>query len=115
MTGKPTRTAELRRFDPRRLLRVREVRKFLRNRMALAALVVIAAYGGVALAIMILGVISEEDTSARVGPNSLAGFFTHQRPEKRLHDCEFYLDTAERYARRIRKARKNGVEELLDP
>ena len=65
-----------------RFLKSREARKLFRNKSALVALVVIAGYLFVALAMM-FEVISRDDCSKVVGPNSVPGFFLQESPERR--------------------------------
>ena len=73
----------------------RSVRKFQRNHLAIAALVVVCVYLLIAVSTGVFGVIRLEDTFARVGPNSVSGFFLTQLPEKRVEDCYFYLERVE--------------------
>jgi len=72
-----------------RIVRSRAVRKFSRNRMAMAALVVILVYLAVGIACM-FGAISVREVSARVGPDAIPGWLEPQGPEKRLRDTAFY-------------------------
>ncbi len=65
-----------------RFLKSREARKLFRNKSALVALVVIAGYLLVALAMM-FEVISRNDCSKVIGPNSVPGFFLQESPERR--------------------------------
>ena len=65
-----------------RFLKSREARKLFRNKSALVALLVIAGYLLVALAMM-FEVISRDDCSKVVGPNSVPGFFLQESPERR--------------------------------
>jgi peptide/nickel transport system permease protein len=72
-------------------LRSRPVRKFVRSRMALAALAVIGLYalaGGLGL----VGIIGIRDAEQRVGPGTVRGFGLRSEPEKRLDHAAFYLD-----------------------
>ncbi|MFP6669460.1 MAG: hypothetical protein VB876_19270, partial [Pirellulales bacterium] len=80
--------------------RRRSVRKFLANRLAVGAMLVIACYLLVALSVSLLGAIAKEDTFVRIGPKSLPGFFREQSPEKRVADCEFVLNQFDRALRR---------------
>jgi peptide/nickel transport system permease protein len=77
-----------------RFLRSRAVRKFRRNRMAMAALVVILAYIGVGVACL-FGAISKREVSGRIGPDSVPGWLESQPLEKRLRDTEFYRKLVE--------------------
>jgi ABC-type dipeptide/oligopeptide/nickel transport system permease subunit len=65
-----------------RILRSREARKLLRNKSAIVALVVIAGYVLLAIAVL-CNVISREDCSQRVGANNLSGFYRQESPERR--------------------------------
>lgn len=76
----------------RRFLRLRGVRKFLRDRLAVAALAVIALYLATAAAVVLFGAVEEEETFARVGPGQLVGFFGEPDLERRFEYLEFYLD-----------------------
>ena len=80
--------------------RRRSVRKFLANRLAVGAMLVIACYLLVALSVS-LGVIAKEDTFVRVGPKSLPGLFREQSPEKRVADCEFVLNQFDRAKQKV--------------
>jgi peptide/nickel transport system permease protein len=85
----------------RRFLKLRSVRKFRRNHLAMAALLVIVAYLLTAAA---AGVgISESDTSLRVGAKNVPGFFLNERPELRIEDSVEMLDTIDR-ALKVRRA-----------
>ncbi|HIG29151.1 MAG TPA: ABC transporter permease [Verrucomicrobiales bacterium] len=76
----------------KRFLQSRGVRKFRRNKLAMAALSVISIYMGVTMAILGFDLFTLSETSERVGPNTTPGFFQLSSPEKRLQDCEFYID-----------------------
>ena len=69
-----------------RMWRSRGMRKLRRNKLALVALAVIAAYLGVALAVM-FGVVTLDDTRSRALPNETPGFFGSQSVEKRIRDA----------------------------
>lgn len=73
-------------------LRSRGVRKFCRDKFAVAALCVIAIYLGVAGAILFTGMIEKEEAFERVGPNSMVGFLETPTTEQRLHYLEFLID-----------------------
>jgi peptide/nickel transport system permease protein len=83
-----------------RFFQSREVRKFRRNRLAVAALIIVLLYGGIAGSILLGGLITLEETLDRVGPAAVPGLFSRSSPEKRLLDCEFYLSTVERALKR---------------
>lgn len=83
-----------------RLSHLRSVRKLSANRLAVAALVIVAIYLGVATATSIFGFITQEDTFARVGPKNVPGFFRVQSPEKRVEDCEYLLNRIDQALRR---------------
>ncbi len=76
----------------KKTLKRRSVRKFLRNRLAIAALGIVCMYLLIALATGVFGFIRLEDTFERVGPNKVSGFFRTQKPEKRADDCYFFLE-----------------------
>jgi peptide/nickel transport system permease protein len=71
--------------------RSRPVRKFVRSRMAIAALAVIGLYALVGC-LGLAGVIGIRDAEQRVGPNTVRGFGLKSAPEKRLDHAAFYLD-----------------------
>jgi peptide/nickel transport system permease protein len=49
----------------------------------------------IAISTSVFGFIRLEDTFERVGPKSVSGFFRTQVPEKRVEDCNFYLERVE--------------------
>ena len=75
-----------------RFFRSRGMRKLMRDRMAVAALVVIAIYLVLAGAVGIFGAISQEEAFARVGPDKLVGFGESPTVEQRFHYLEFHVD-----------------------
>jgi peptide/nickel transport system permease protein len=76
----------------RRFLRSRGVGKFLRDRLAIVALCVIAVYLAVAGIVLLGGIVTKDATFARVGANSEVGFLEEPSIEQRLLVLEFYLD-----------------------
>jgi peptide/nickel transport system permease protein len=74
-------------------LQSRTVRRFLHNRLAVASSLVVLAYVLIAVAV-IFGLITLDDTEARVGAGSIPALYQPQPPEKRLEDAEFWLDEA---------------------
>jgi len=92
--------------------RRRSVRKFLANRLAVGAMLIIACYLLVALSVSLLGVIAKEDTFDRFGPKSLPGLFREQSPEKRVADCEFVLNQFDR-ALSKKSNRQAAVNEIV--
>lgn len=89
-----------------RFFRTRSMRKFLRNRLALASLACVMVYVAVAVATGVFGVITRDDTFQRVGPKQVIGFFREQTPEKRLEDVAYLLD-------RLESALRRNDEELV--
>lgn len=83
----------------RRALRSRAAGKFRRNRLAVVALGVIMVYVLVGVAGFV-GIIRGVDALERVGPDSVLGWLEQQPVEKRLRDCKFYRELAERTLRR---------------
>ena len=81
----------------RRILRSRGMRKFVRNRMAMAASGVILLYLLIALAI-VLGAITREDAAERVLPKQQYGFLQSPDLEQRFNNVKWfvrdYLDSA---------------------
>jgi peptide/nickel transport system permease protein len=71
--------------------RSRPVRKFVRSRVAIAALAVIGLYALIGC-LGLVGVISIHDAEQRVGPNTVRGLGLPSEPEKRLDHAAFYLD-----------------------
>lgn len=65
-----------------KFLHSREARKLFRDKSAVTAMVIIAGYLFVALALM-CGVISRADCAKVVGPNNLSGFYLQPEPEQR--------------------------------
>ena len=72
--------------------RSRGVRKFRRDKFAVAALAVICAYLAIAGAVLFAGLVDKDETYERVGPNSLVGFLEEPTVEQRLHYLEFTID-----------------------
>jgi peptide/nickel transport system permease protein len=77
----------------------RTARKFFRHKLAVAALVIIAIYFCVAIAVL-CGAITLRDTEERVGMQNEPGFFLEPDPEKRLEDCEVLIEGVERALQR---------------
>ncbi|MEX1025625.1 MAG: ABC transporter permease [Planctomycetota bacterium] len=88
----------------RRILGSRGVSKFRRDKFALVSLAVIVVYLGAAIAVA-LGAISRDETFARVGPNSLVGFFETPTVEQRIAYTDFYID-------QVRTAGERGDDAL---
>ena len=65
-----------------RFLRSRSVRKFLRSRLAVVAIIVIAAYFGMAALVALFGIVTLDDTMMPVGPRTLPGFFRMVGPQR---------------------------------
>ncbi len=76
----------------RRLHHGRGMRKLLRDRMAMGALVVIAVYTLLALAVGVFGLFTREQAFERVAPSNLPGFWLEVDREKRLEDAEFLFE-----------------------
>jgi peptide/nickel transport system permease protein len=87
----------------------RALRKFLKNRMAVVAAVIIAIYFLIAIGVLLFDLIPLEATTARVGPGSTPGWGGGQAAEKRVEDADFLLT-------RIKRAlnRKNPEEALAE-
>ncbi|MBI4583193.1 MAG: ABC transporter permease [Planctomycetes bacterium] len=79
----------------RRIYHSLGVQKFIRNRLALAALAVILLYFAAA-GVVLLGGITLEEATQRAGPDNVPGFLETAAPEKRLQFCRFYLEPVER-------------------
>ena len=75
-----------------RFFRSRGMRKSRRDRLAVAASCVIGVYLAIAVAIFFFGLVTEEETFARVGPNNDVGFLEQPTLEQRVHHLEFYLE-----------------------
>jgi peptide/nickel transport system permease protein len=76
----------------RRFLRSRGVGKFRRDRLAMVSLAVIAVYLGVAVVVLCGGLVTKDQSFARVGAASEVGFLETPSIEQRLLVLEFYLD-----------------------
>ncbi len=76
----------------RALARSRGVRRLLRNRLAVVALVVVAAYIAVGLGVRLFGIITLEEATEKVGAPSSPGFFRTGSLEDRALRAEFYLE-----------------------
>lgn len=74
-----------------KFLRSRGMRKLLRDRMAVVALIVIGVYLLVGSAIGAFGLVTQEEAYERVGPDQLVGFAEEASIEQRLHYLEFYV------------------------
>ena len=81
----------------RRMMATREARKLWRNKSAMLAMVVIAAYLLIALFVM-AGGISRDTCDSVVGSNKLPGFFQPDSPEKR------YENTTTKFLSKIKRA-----------
>ena len=75
-----------------RFLRSRGLRKFVRNRMAMAASAVILVYLIIALAI-VLGALTREAAAERVMPNQQFGFLEKPGIEKRFDRARWYVQS----------------------
>ncbi|MAG92621.1 MAG: hypothetical protein CMJ48_02545 [Planctomycetaceae bacterium] len=73
-------------------LKSRNVRKFLRSKSAVAALVVIAAFCLIAVAVVAFDLITLEETERRVADGNVPGFFRQPSPEKRLEIAEGLIE-----------------------
>lgn len=82
----------------------RGVRKLLRDRMAVAALMVIACYCVVAVAVGVFGLLDEEDFTQRVGANTVNGFGMLPDAEKRYQEVQFWLENSISWAERLERA-----------
>ncbi|MGE3163544.1 MAG: ABC transporter permease [Planctomycetota bacterium] len=80
-----------------RFLRSREARKLLRSKSAVLSLVVTAAYLMIALAVLLTGFVSLEDTERRVAPGNLRGFGTTPPPDARLDQASTYIQGVEKH------------------
>jgi peptide/nickel transport system permease protein len=77
-----------------RFFRTRSARKFFRQKVAVAALVVTIAYLLVSL-LVAGGLITKAEADSPIGPPHIPGFFAKDTPEKRLGFAEFYLEKAD--------------------
>ncbi len=84
----------------RRFMKSREVRKLLRNRLALVSLAISGLYLTVGLAVLLFGLITLDDTEVRVGMDSTPGFGREVKPEERFETCDWYLTRFERLLKR---------------
>jgi len=78
-----------------RFLRSRGMQKLRRDRQAMVALAVIAVYLVAAVAVW-MGLVTQEEAFARVGPDHLTGFGEEPTVEQRLHYVEFHVSEIER-------------------
>ncbi len=83
-----------------RWLRSRCALRFRRSRAALLASAVIGLYAAAALAILLFGLVSVEETQERVGPSQVPGLGLRATPEKRLESAGFWLEAVEAALRR---------------
>ena len=65
-----------------RILQTREARKLFRDKTAIVAMIIIAGYLLIALALM-CNVLSRNDCAQVVGPNNVPGFYLEETPERR--------------------------------
>ncbi|MBK7405071.1 MAG: ABC transporter permease [Phycisphaerales bacterium] len=76
------------------------VRKFLRNRSGVAALVLITLFLTLAAAIALPPhLISLDETQERIGPRGLPGLWLSPKLEARVEEAEFYLDDIDKALR----------------
>lgn len=73
-----------------RLMRSREMKKFLRNRMAVVASFVIGIYLVIAVAVA-FGAITLEECRERVLPGRAYGFLQHPSQEERFNELNWYV------------------------
>ncbi|MHC4579445.1 MAG: ABC transporter permease [Planctomycetota bacterium] len=87
----------------------RALRKFVKNRLAVVAALIIAVYLVIALGVLVFGLIPKATTTARIGPGSTPGWGGRQAAEKRVEDADFLLT-------RVRRAldRKNPADALAE-
>ncbi|MCC6906819.1 MAG: ABC transporter permease [Phycisphaerales bacterium] len=97
----------------RRLLRSRGARKFSRNRLAMAALGVIAVYFLTALWVL-LGGISMEATRQRVAPKQAPGFLETPTLEERVAFSMHYVDEVDQAVRLASRRDQDAYEILGD-
>lgn len=83
-----------------RFFRTRSARKFFRQKLAVAALVVTIGYLLLSL-LVAAGLITSAEADAPVGPRHVPGFFVTDTPEKRLGFAEFYLEKADSAIKRV--------------
>ncbi|MFT7486885.1 MAG: peptide/nickel transport system permease protein [Candidatus Paceibacteria bacterium] len=81
-----------------KLKKGRSMRKFRKDRMAMAALGVICVYLLVALSV-VLGKPSKQDVFDRMGPDNVPGFWGAQDAEKRFDDAQFRLEQIDKAAK----------------
>jgi peptide/nickel transport system permease protein len=74
----------------KRLMNSRGMRKFLRNRLAVVASVVIGVYTLIAIAV-VLGAIPLEDCKERVMPGRSYGFLQHPDEEQKFNELNWYV------------------------
>jgi ABC-type dipeptide/oligopeptide/nickel transport system permease subunit len=74
----------------KRLMNSRGMRKFLRNRLAVVASVVIAVYTLIAIAV-VFGAIPLEDCKERVMPGRSYGFLQHPNEEQKFNELNWYV------------------------
>ena len=80
----------------RRFLGNRGMRRLRQNRLAMAALALAMVYVLTGAAVPAFDLITIDQTTERVGPDSTPGFGRQQSPEKRLFDAERVLDLFDR-------------------
>ena len=83
-----------------RFFRTRSARKFFRQKLAVAALVVTLGYLLVALLVAV-GLVTREEADMPIGPRHVPGFFLSDTPEKRLGFAEFLLERAESAVKKV--------------
>lgn len=76
-----------------RLRNSRGYRKFTRNRGAMLALAVIAAYTAIFVMVWFFGVLTREDARQRVLPRNTPGWLETLSPEKRFYAMGWYVDS----------------------
>ncbi|MFG0329780.1 MAG: ABC transporter permease subunit [Phycisphaerales bacterium] len=96
----------------RRFFRSRGFRKFVRSKLAMLSLGVIAIYAATAIAIM-FGAITLDDTNERVLPNQVPGFLEDRTLEKRLEDAMFIIEQWATFAVDMADQRDQDAIEIL--
>lgn len=82
----------------RKFLQGRGMSKLRRDRMAMAALAVIAIYLLTALSVAV-GILSKEDVFERIGPDTVSGLAGEQEGELRLDHAQFLLERIDRVSK----------------
>ena len=97
----------------KRLAKSRGLRRFMRSKIAMAALAVIGLYFAIAILVGVFRVITPADATVRVLPSRYPGFLQTPTLDKRFEVAQWFIDRVETKLN-FAERRKTDVRPLLD-